>query len=136
MLADEIEAICSCGSWKGIICRLWPKAKYIEAVLTGSMAQYIPMLEFYSDAKIPLVCVMYASSECYFGVNLRPLCDPMEVSYTLLPNMGYFEFILLEDGLGLGQVREVENARVVGLVDVKIGCYYELVVTTFAGKLK
>ncbi|XP_010938422.2 probable indole-3-acetic acid-amido synthetase GH3.11 [Elaeis guineensis] len=137
MLADEIESICSNGSWKGIICKLWPKAKYIEAVLTGSMAQYIPMLEYYSDAKIPLVCVMYASSECYFGVNLRPLCDPMEVSYTLLPNMGYFEFIPLEDGLGLGlgldQVKEVENDKVVGLVDVKIGCYYELVVTTFAG---
>ncbi|XP_008789923.1 probable indole-3-acetic acid-amido synthetase GH3.11 [Phoenix dactylifera] len=132
-LADEIEAICSSGSWKGIICRLWPKAKYLEAVLTGSMAQYIPMLEFYSDAKIPLVCVMYASSECYFGVNLRPLCDPMEVSYTLVPNMGYFEFIPLEDGLGLDQLKEVENDKVVGLVDVKIGCYYELVVTTFAG---
>ncbi|KAG1371244.1 Indole-3-acetic acid-amido synthetase GH3.17 [Cocos nucifera] len=132
MLAGEIEAICSSGSWKGIICKLWPKAKYIEAVLTGSMAQYIRMLEFYSDAKIPLVCVMYASSECYFGVNLRPLCDPMEVSYTLLPNMGYFEFIPL-DGLGLDQVKEVENEKVVGLADVKIGCYYELVVTTFAG---
>lgn len=132
-LADEIEAICGGASWKGIICRLWPNAKYIEAVLTGSMAQYIPMLRFYSDARIPLVCVMYASSECYFGVNLRPLCDPTMVSYTLLPNMGYFEFIPLEDGLGSGQFKEVENDKLVGLVDVKLGCYYELVVTTFAG---
>lgn len=86
-LADEIEEICSSGSWKGVLGRLWPNVKYIEAVLTGMMAQYIPMLEFY------LVCTMYASSESYFGVNLRPLCSPKDVSYTILPNMAYFHTI-------------------------------------------
>ncbi|XP_072975958.1 probable indole-3-acetic acid-amido synthetase GH3.11 isoform X2 [Typha angustifolia] len=132
-LADEIEAICGCGSWRGILGRLWPKTKYIEAVLTGTMAQYVPMLEFYSGGKIPLICTMYASSECYFGVNIRPLCDLTEVSYTLLPNMGYFEFIPLEDGVKLTDDDKVENDRVVSLVDVKLGYLYELVVTTFAG---
>ncbi|XP_072147785.1 probable indole-3-acetic acid-amido synthetase GH3.11 isoform X4 [Setaria viridis] len=133
-LADEIEAICSSGSWKGILGRLWPNVKYIEAVLTGTMAQYIPMLEFYSDGRIPLVCTMYASSESYFGVNLRPLCSPKDVSYTILPNMAYFEFIPLEDGLKLTEDYEVvENDKLVSMVDVKIGCYYELVVTTFSG---
>ncbi|CAN6169204.1 unnamed protein product [Urochloa humidicola] len=133
-LADEIEAICSSGSWKGILGRLWPNVKYIEAVLTGTMAQYIPMLEFYSDGSIPLVCTMYASSESYFGVNLRPLCSPKDVSYTILPNMAYFEFIPLEDGLKLTENDEVvENDKLVSLVDVKVGCYYELVVTTLSG---
>ncbi|WVZ67037.1 hypothetical protein U9M48_016176 [Paspalum notatum var. saurae] len=133
-IADEIEAICSSGSWKGILGRLWPNVKYIEAVLTGTMAQYIPMLEFYSDGRIPLVCTMYASSESYFGVNLRPLCNPKDVSYTILPNMAYFEFIPLEDGLKLTEDNEVvEKDKLVSLVDVKVGCYYELVVTTFAG---
>ncbi|KAI5316160.1 hypothetical protein L3X38_045336 [Prunus dulcis] len=136
-LADEIKDICSQTSWKGILCQLWPKAKYIEAVVTGSMAQYIPALEYYSDGKLPLVCTMYASSECYFGVNLEPLCDPADVAFTLLPNMGYFEFIPLgENGTRLMDIdedEEVRNDKLVDLVQVRLGCYYELVVTTFAG---
>ncbi|GFZ19444.1 putative indole-3-acetic acid-amido synthetase GH3.9 [Actinidia rufa] len=136
-LADEIEDICGRESWKGIVCYLWPRARYIEAVVTGSMAQYIPSLEYYSDGKLPLVCTMYASSECYFGVNLKPLCDPADVAFTLLPNMGYFEFIPLgENGTLVTDVDEEEEVakdKLVNLVDVRLGCYYELVVTTFAG---
>jgi auxin responsive GH3 family protein len=111
----------------------------VEAVVTGSMAQYIPALEYYTDGKLPLVCTMYASSECYFGVNMKPLCSPDEVSFTLLPNMGYFEFIPLgENGtlfMDVGEDEEVPNSRLVDLVHVRLGCYYELVVTTFSGKL-
>ncbi|KAL5561492.1 hypothetical protein UlMin_031239 [Ulmus minor] len=136
-LADEIKDICSRPSWKGILCELWPQAKYIEAVITGSMAQYIPALEYYTEGKVPLVCTMYASSECYFGVNLKPLCDPADVAFTLLPNMGYFEFIPLgENGtllMDIDEEKKVPNDKLVGLVNVKLGCFYELVVTTFAG---
>ncbi|KAI3693518.1 hypothetical protein L1987_76462 [Smallanthus sonchifolius] len=133
-LADEIENICSRRSWKGIVCNLWPKAKYIEAVVTGSMSQYIPALEYYSMGKLPLVCTMYASSECYFGVNLKPLCDPANVSFTLLPNMGYYEFIPLgKDETYGNEDEEISLNMLVELVHVKIGCYYELVVTTFSG---
>ncbi|MBA0861073.1 hypothetical protein Goshw_024116 [Gossypium schwendimanii] len=136
-LADEIESICSRPSWKGILCHLWPRAKYIEAVVTGSMAQYIPPLEYYSAGKLPLVCTMYASSECYFGVNLKPICDPAEVAFTLLPNMGYFEFLPLgENGalaMDIDEEEAVPNGRLVDLVNVKVGSYYELVVTTFSG---
>ncbi|ONK60017.1 uncharacterized protein A4U43_C08F13330 [Asparagus officinalis] len=35
----------------------------------------------------------YASSECYFGLNLTPSGKPSEVVYTIMPNMAYFEFI-------------------------------------------
>ncbi|KAM7527083.1 hypothetical protein LguiB_030493 [Lonicera macranthoides] len=136
-LADEIEQICSRSSWKGIVCELWPRAKYVEAVVTGSMAQYIPSLEYYTDGKLPLVCTMYASSECYFGVNMKPLCAPGEVSFTMLPNMGYFEFIPLgEKGtlfMDVDEDEDVPNSRLVDLVHVRLGCYYELVVTTFSG---
>ncbi|KAL2238964.1 putative indole-3-acetic acid-amido synthetase GH3.9 [Sesamum indicum] len=140
-LAEEIEDICSqTTSWKGIICRLWPNAKYIEAVVTGSMSQYVPALKYYSDDKLPLVCTMYASSECYFGVNVNPLCEPSEVSFTLLPNMGYFEFIPLGENGSLfmdfeeeDEEEEVPQSKLVDLVHVKVGCYYELVVTTFSG---
>ncbi|CAA2969228.1 indole-3-acetic acid-amido synthetase [Olea europaea subsp. europaea] len=138
-LADEIEEICSCSSWKGIICHLWPNAKYIEAVVTGSMSQYIPSLKYYSDEKLPLVCTMYASSECYFGVNLKPLCDPSEVSFTMLPNMGFFEFIPLGDNrtfvmdLNEDEDEDVPQSQLVDLAHVEVGRYYELVVTTFSG---
>ncbi|KAM7276793.1 hypothetical protein ACFE04_018659 [Oxalis oulophora] len=137
-LADEIEDICSRdSSWKGILCELWPRAKYIEAVVTGSMAQYIPALNHYSDGKLSLVCTMYASSECFFGVNLNPFCDPADVAFTLLPNMGYFEFIPLGDNgshvINVDEDEEVAVDKLVDLVDVRVGCYYELVVTTFAG---
>ncbi|CAA7044222.1 unnamed protein product [Microthlaspi erraticum] len=135
-LADEIEEICGRSSWKGILCHLWPKAKFIEAVVTGSMAQYIPALEFFSQAKIPLVCPMYASSETYFGVNVKPLSKPSDVVFTLLPNMCYFEFIPLAKNRTLSfdlDDDHVPSDNVVDLVNVKLGRYYELVVTTFAG---
>lgn len=140
-LADEIEEICSRPSWKGILCQLWPRAKYIEAVVTGSMAQYIPSLEYYSAGKLPLVGTMYASSECYFGVNLKPLSNPADVSFTLLPNMCYFEFLPLggENGtllsMEFNEEEEVPNDKLVDLGHVRVGHYYELVVTTFAGKI-
>jgi auxin responsive GH3 family protein len=136
-LASEIEEICGRSSWKGILCQLWPKAKFIEAVVTGSMAQYIPALEFFSQGKIPLVCPMYASSETYFGVNVEPLSKPSDVVFTLLPNMCYFEFIPLgKNGtlsFDLDDDEQVPCDKVVDLVNVKLGRYYELVVTTFAG---
>ncbi|XP_042516884.1 putative indole-3-acetic acid-amido synthetase GH3.9 [Macadamia integrifolia] len=136
VLADEIESICRSKSWKGILGQLWPKAKYIEAVVTGSMAQYIPTLEFYGAGRLPLVCTMYASSECYLGVNLKPLCDPADVAYTILPNMGYFEFIPLGNNgsfLVDEEDEEVAKGKLVDLAHVRVGCYYEIVVTTFAG---
>lgn len=101
------------------------------------MAQYIPALEFFSQGKIPLVCPMYASSETYFGVNVMPLSKPSDVVFTLLPNMCYFEFIPLgKNGTLSFDVEDEEVVpcdKVVDLVDVKLGRYYELVVTTFAG---
>ena len=98
------------------------------------MTQYIPTLEFYLN-NLPLVsltCVSkekvsltYASSETHFGVNLNPLCKPQDVSYTLLPNMSYFEFLPVNE----------ENDAIVDLVNVKLGGYYELIVTSYSGDL-
>ncbi|MBA0798967.1 hypothetical protein Gohar_009512, partial [Gossypium harknessii] len=137
-LADFVEAECSKGSWKGIITRLWPETKYIDVIVTGTMSQYIPALDYYSNA-LPLVCTMYASSECYFGINLNPLCNPSEVSYTLIPNMAYFEFLPVTRKNELtGSISEPtalndkEKQQLVDLVDVKLGQDYELVVTTYA----
>ncbi|XP_022733897.1 indole-3-acetic acid-amido synthetase GH3.6-like [Durio zibethinus] len=138
-LADFIEAECRKDSWQGIIARLWPNTKYVDVIVTGTMSQYIPTLDYYSNG-LPLVCTMYASSECYFGVNLKPLCKPSEVSYTLLPTMAYFEFLPVHRNNGVTDsisvtksLNQKEQQELVDLVDVKLGHEYELVVTTYAG---
>ncbi|KAL5979719.1 hypothetical protein ACLOJK_019630 [Asimina triloba] len=142
-LADAIEAECSKPSWEGIIKRLWRRTKYVDVIVTGSMAQYIPTLDFYSGG-LPLVSTMYASSECYFGINLKPLSKPSEVSYTLLPNMAYFEFLPIEkskpslcnggsDTNGLKCCRQQQWEEAIDLADVKVGHCYELIATTFTG---
>nr|QSH48333.1 GH3.2 [Ginkgo biloba] len=141
-LADSIQTQCSKKSWEGIITRLWPRTIYIDVIVTGSMAQYIPTLDYYSGG-LPLVCTMYASSECYFGLNLNPLSKPSEVSYTLLPNMAYFELLPVQknhagtedldlQSNGTENGNKSEHQELVDLVDVKVGHYYELVVTTYA----
>ncbi|KAL0924143.1 hypothetical protein M5K25_004951 [Dendrobium thyrsiflorum] len=139
-LAERIEAECRKEPWEGIIRRLWPRTKYVDVIVTGSMAQYIPLLDFYSGG-LPLVSTMYASSECFFGINLHPLSSPAEVSYTLIPNMAYFEFLPVksdkrgdEEAFDADKCNRLEMvAEAVDLVDVEVGKYYELVVTTFTG---
>uniref|UniRef100_A0A0E0EDW2 Uncharacterized protein n=1 Tax=Oryza meridionalis TaxID=40149 RepID=A0A0E0EDW2_9ORYZ len=127
-LAKLIRAECSKGDWAGIITRVWPNTKYLDVIVTGAMAQYIPTLEFYSGG-LPMACTMYASSECYFGLNLRPMCDPSEVSYTIMPNMGYFEFLPVDEtGAASG-----DATQLVDLARVEVGREYELVITTYAG---
>ncbi|KAJ0260876.1 4-substituted benzoates-glutamate ligase 2 [Hirschfeldia incana] len=121
-LAETIEKICHRRSWEGIVNRLWPNTKYIETVVTGSMEQYVPTLNYYCN-DLPLVSTTYGSSETTFGINLDPLCKPEDVSYAFMPNMSYFEFITMD-----GDKRDV-----VDLQDVKLGCNYEPVVTNFSG---
>ncbi|MCO5563232.1 hypothetical protein L7F22_016869 [Adiantum nelumboides] len=133
-LAMQVEEEC-CRQplWQGIIRRLWPRAKCVQCAVTGSMEQYIPMLEFFSGG-LPLVSPRYAASECLFGINMNPLCSPYEVSYTFLPNMAYFEFLPLqaanEDD---NDENSIHQSQLVDLVNVKLGQQYEVVVTTFAG---
>ncbi|XP_078169997.1 indole-3-acetic acid-amido synthetase GH3.17-like isoform X2 [Carex rostrata] len=137
-LADVIESECKKHPWEGMIKRLWPKTKFIEVIVTGSMMQYVPLLEFYGGG-LPLVSPRYASSECSFGINLRPLDKPCDVAYTLLPNMCYYEFIRVKDeedgarGKDGNIIADAPVEEVVPLVDVDLGCYYELIVTTFTG---
>ncbi|KAG8076108.1 hypothetical protein GUJ93_ZPchr0006g42119 [Zizania palustris] len=73
-----------------------------------------------------------ASSECYFGLNLRPMCDPLEVSYTIMPNMGYFE-LMPHDPNAAPLPRDAPLPRLVDLADAEVGREYELVITTYSG---
>ncbi|KAK6923103.1 GH3 family [Dillenia turbinata] len=129
-LAEFITRECSSGHWEGIIKRIWPNTKYLDVIVTGAMAQYIPTLDYYSGG-LPQVCTMYASSECYFGLNLKPWCHPSDVSYTIMPNMGYFEF-LPHDPLAPPLSRD-SAPRLVDLADVEVGKEYEIIITTYSG---
>ncbi|KAI4295723.1 hypothetical protein L6164_035739 [Bauhinia variegata] len=129
-LASFVERECRMENWEGIITRIWPNTKYLDVIVTGAMAQYIPTLNYYSGG-LPLACTMYASSECYFGLNLNPMCTPSEVSYTIMPNMAYFEFLPHESGSS-GFTRD-SPPKLVDLADVEVGKEYELVITTYAG---
>ncbi|CAN1763405.1 Indole-3-acetic acid-amido synthetase GH3.3 [Linum perenne] len=122
-LADFIVSECSDANWERIVRRIWPNTKYVDVIVTGAMAQYIPTLEYYTGG-LPMACTMYASSESYFGLNLNPMCKPSEVSYTLMPNMCYYEFM---------PHSEAEDNQLVDLADVEVGKEYELIITTYAG---
>ncbi|MBA0705480.1 hypothetical protein Golax_017671, partial [Gossypium laxum] len=104
-LADSIENLCGCKSWEGILRKVWPKAKLVDAITTGAMSQYAETLEFYSRG-LPLVSTGYICSEAICGINLEPLSKPFEIQF---------------------------NAKPVDLVNVKPGHYYELLVTTYGG---
>ncbi|XP_065876579.1 probable indole-3-acetic acid-amido synthetase GH3.1 isoform X2 [Euphorbia lathyris] len=130
-LANFITKQCSDENWEGIITRIWPNTKYLDVIVTGAMAQYIPTLEYYSGG-LPMACTMYASSECYFGLNLNPMCKPSDVCYTIMPNMAYFEF-LPHDPSSAHALSRDSPPRLVDLADLEIGKEYELVITTYAG---
>jgi auxin responsive GH3 family protein len=142
VLADEIASQCAVKPWDGILRRLWPGARYILTIVTGSMSQYIPILESYG-AGLRIVSHTYACTECAAGINLRPLDPPPFASYALLPNIAYYEFVEIkpgddEEAQQGGSAAQIDDnlggsIKLVDLMDVKIGRCYELVVTTFAG---
>ncbi|KAK6237711.1 hypothetical protein QUC31_003180 [Theobroma cacao] len=129
-LAEFITKECLEENWEGIITRIWPNTKYLDVIVTGAMAQYIPTLEYYSGG-LPMACTMYASSECYFGLNLKPMCKPSEVTYTIMPNMAYFEFWPHESSTSV--LSRDSPPRLVDLADLEVGKEYELIITTYAG---
>ncbi|KAI4385287.1 hypothetical protein MLD38_003332 [Melastoma candidum] len=129
-LNEFITRECEGDNWEGIIKRIWPNTKFLDVIVTGAMAQYIPTLDYYSGG-LPKACTMYASSECYFGLNLRPMCDPADVSYTIMPMMGYFEFIPYDPSSP--PLSRDSPPRLVDLADVEVGKEYELVITTYSG---
>ncbi|PHU13076.1 hypothetical protein BC332_20006 [Capsicum chinense] len=71
-LADFIEAVCSKDSWKGIITRLWPNTKYVNGIMTGSMSQYIPTLDYYSNS-LPIDSIDTGLGMCFGLLDTRTM---------------------------------------------------------------
>ncbi|XP_009395757.2 jasmonoyl--L-amino acid synthetase GH3.5 isoform X1 [Musa acuminata AAA Group] len=137
-LADSIYNKCvRLSNWYGVIPELWPNAKYVYGIMTGSMEPYLKKLRHYAGS-LPLMSADYGSSEGWIGANVNPSLIPELATFAVLPNIGYFEFIPLEKP----EEKELENSastihyiesEPVGLTEVEVGKEYEIIVTNFAG---
>ncbi|CAL5396869.1 unnamed protein product [Camellia sinensis] len=135
-LADKIHKKCSgLSNWYGLIPELFPHAKYIYGIMTGSMEPYLKQLRHYAG-ELPLLSANYGSSEGWIGANVNPKLPPELATFAVLPNIGYFEFI---PNVEVPKQDEIESSflsiepKTVGLTEVKVGEEYEIILTTFAG---
>ncbi|KAJ8485926.1 hypothetical protein OPV22_018411 [Ensete ventricosum] len=143
-LADSIYNKCvRLSNWYGVIPELWPNAKYVYGIMTGSMEPYLKKLRHYAGS-LPLMSADYGSSEGWIAANVNPSLIPELATFAVLPNIGYFEFIPLEKpeeeekekeqelGNSASRIHYIESEPV-GLTEVEVGKEYEVVVTNFAG---
>ncbi|CAA7402411.1 unnamed protein product [Spirodela intermedia] len=129
-LADEIYTKCKgLSNWFGLIPALWPNAKYVYGVMTGSMEPYLKKLRHYAG-DLPLLSADYGSSEGMIGVNINPELPPEEVRFAVIPDIGYFEFIPIATKSGEKPAVEAEP---IGLEEIELGKEYEVIITNFAG---
>ncbi|KAF5464437.1 hypothetical protein F2P56_014513 [Juglans regia] len=138
-LADLIHRKCTgLSNWYRLIPELFPNAKYIYGILTGSMEPYLKKLRHYAG-ELPLLSADYGASEGWIGANVNPHLPPELATFAVLPNIGFFEFIPLRDNIenqdhnGMESSLLCEEPEPVGLTEVKIGEEYEIVLTNFAG---
>ncbi|KAF8733580.1 hypothetical protein HU200_014885 [Digitaria exilis] len=126
-LADEVARRCAkLSNWYGVIPALFPNARYVHGIMTGSMEHYVKKLRHYAGG-LPLVAAEYGASEGWVGANVEPETPPESVTFTVLPNIGYFEFIPLKAGDG-GAAADTcyAEAEPVGLTEVTVGEHYEV----------
>ncbi|KAK7275332.1 hypothetical protein RIF29_16445 [Crotalaria pallida] len=127
-LANLIHKKCTgLSNWYGLIQELFPNAKYVYGIMTGSMEPYLKKLRHYAG-EVPLVTSDYGSSEGWVGTNVNPKVPPELATYTVLPQIGYFEFIPLAENSYL-----CVDPKPVGLTEVRVGEEYEIVMTTPGG---
>lgn len=139
-LALKIESKCrelQRLDWCCTIPELWPNAKYIYSIMTGSMQPYLNKLRHYAG-ELPLVCADYGSTESWIGVNLDPYAPPQTVTFTVIPTLAYFEFIPLVNSQHKRPTDDVidldyQEDEPLPLSQVKLGQQYELVLTTYTG---
>ncbi|GAB4861628.1 Jasmonoyl--L-amino acid synthetase jar4 [Ancistrocladus abbreviatus] len=115
----------------GLIPELFPNAKYVYGILTGSMEPYLKKLRNYAG-QLPLVCADYGASEGWIGVNVNPKLPHGAATFAAPPNFSYFEFIPLKEN-GVQAHHGHLEPEPVGLTEVMVDEEYEVVITNFAG---
>lgn len=138
-LASKIEESCKeleRVDWFGLVPKLWPNAKYVYSIMTGSMQPYLKKLRHYSG-NLPLISADYGSTESWIGVNLDPSLPPEDVTFAVIPTFSYFEFIPLyrQNKDCNSVIDDFFEGAPIPLSHVKIGQEYEIVLTTFTGML-
>ncbi|XP_062151065.1 indole-3-acetic acid-amido synthetase GH3.10 [Alnus glutinosa] len=136
-LASKIEGFCEelqNRNWASLIPKLWPNAKYVCSILTGSMQPYLKKLRHYAG-ELPLVSADYGSTESWIGVNVDPSLPPEKVTFAVIPSFSYFEFIpLCRQKQGrFSPIDDLAEDEPIPLSQVKVGQEYEIVLTTFTG---
>ncbi|MED6154948.1 hypothetical protein PIB30_001089 [Stylosanthes scabra] len=137
-LASTIEGICEeleGVDWFGLIPKLWPNAKYVYSIMTGSMQPYLKKLRHYAKG-LPLVSGDYGSTESWIGVNVDPSSPPESVTFAVVPTFSYFEFIPLyrhkhSCDISSGANDDFVEDKPIPLSKVKVGQEYEIALTTF-----
>ncbi|GAV81883.1 GH3 domain-containing protein [Cephalotus follicularis] len=122
--------------WYGLVPKLWPNAKYVYSIMTGSMEPYLKKLRHYGG-DLPLVSADYGSTESWIGVNVDPSLPPESVTFAVMPTFSYFEFIPLyrekQECFAMPIIDDFIEGQPVPLSQVIIGQQYEIVLTTFTG---
>ncbi|EEF44482.1 indole-3-acetic acid-amido synthetase GH3.10 [Ricinus communis] len=136
-LASRIEDNCKKLEnldWLGLIPKLWPNAKYVYSIMTGSMQPYLRKLRHYACG-LALVSADYGSTESWIGVNVDPSLPPENVTFAVVPTFSYFEFMPLyrQNKDFSSAIDDFIEDEPVPLSKVKLGQEYEIVLTTFTG---
>ncbi|KAJ1410707.1 GH3 family [Sesbania bispinosa] len=138
-LASKLEAACKeleLVDWFGLVTKLWPNAKFIYSIMTGSMQPYLRKLRHYANG-LPLVSADYGSTESWIGINVDPSLPPEDVTFAVVPTFSYFEFIPLyrhkQDCSNSVVDDDFIEDKPIPLSKVKVGQEYEIVLTTFTG---
>ncbi|KAH9296800.1 hypothetical protein KI387_028482, partial [Taxus chinensis] len=126
-IAERLQIECCKGEWGGIVGRLWPNARYVSCVMTGSMEQYYLQIRHYVG-EVALLGGDFLASECSVGVNLDRTHPPQQTLFTIVPIVAYYEFVCVDDK----GVPDTDIAPV-DLCDAEVGKMYEVVATTFRG---
>nr|DAD20850.1 TPA_asm: hypothetical protein HUJ06_022313 [Nelumbo nucifera] len=126
----ELEAL----DWFSVIPKLWPNAKYVYSIMTGSMQPYLRKLRHYAG-NLPIVSADYGSTESWIGVNVDPSAPPEDVTFAVIPTFSYFEFIPLhrQNQDSSSAIDDFIEAEPLPLSQLKVGQEYEVVLTTFTG---
>ncbi|KAJ6680260.1 INDOLE-3-ACETIC ACID-AMIDO SYNTHETASE GH3.6-RELATED [Salix purpurea] len=114
-LSRRIREICAESNWGGILSKLWPNARYVKAVTTGSMKQYYPKLKHYAG-DVMILGGDYFASECCLGINLDIQQPPESTRFVMLPTAAYFEFLPFDVN-----ERGVAGEETVDFSGVKVG---------------
>ncbi|VFQ72989.1 unnamed protein product [Cuscuta campestris] len=128
--ADEIHRTCKRlmeKGWSGLIPELFPNAKYIHCIMTGTMQPYVKKMRHYAG-ETPLLSADYGASEGWVGLNVNPRDPPETATFAVVPNVAYFEFIPLKNNGSPDS-----DSATVGLTEVRVGEEYEIVMTNDTG---